>query len=154
MNRFQYGYFSRQTGLLLTLLCLVLAFATPKFSEITTKSRMTEAYLLASESKLRLHEFYLYSDRFPETEIEVQSVLSSQYRRPDFVESVVVDSTDQDNDVVVRVYLKADVVENDSGEPQFLYLAANRSERSGQGLEWHCGASGVAVDLLPSPCNG
>jgi hypothetical protein len=154
MYRFQKGYFSRQTGLLLTLLALGLAFAVPKINEVTTKSKMAEAYHLANESKLRLAEFYMLSGRLPSTELEKNSILSSIFTQPEFVDSIAVESKDQDYDVAVRVYLKADVVDNDSGEPQFIYLAANRPESASQGLEWRCGASGVDAELLPNACTG
>ena len=153
MNRYQEGYFSRQTTLLLALLGLVLAFAVPKFGGLTVKNKLVEAHQVASASKLRLVEFYMLSGRFPSTEIELKSVSGTQYRQPHFVDSVEVISEDQDNDVVVRVYLKASVIGNESGDLAYIYLAGNRAEDPSLGLEWRCGSSGVDADLLPSSCS-
>ena len=153
MNRYQEGYFSRQTTLLLALLGLVLAFAVPKFGDLTVKNKLVEAHQVASASKLRLVEFYMLSGRFPSTEIELKSVSGTKYRQPQFVDSVEVISEDQDNDLVVRVYLKAGVIGNESSDRAYIYLAGNRAEDPSLGLEWHCGSSGVDTDLLPSNCS-
>lgn len=150
MKRHQLGYFSRQTALLLALFALVLAFAVPKLNDFSDKNKVTEAYHLASESKLRLSEFYKLSARFPTTEIEMNSVTTSVFNQPDFVSSIVVDNQDQEFDVVVKVYLKADVIDNDDDETQYIYMAGTRS--AGLGLEWSCGASGFDADLLPRGC--
>lgn len=151
MNRKQLGYFSRQTALLLALFSLVLAFAVPKLNDFSDKGKVTEAYHLASESKLRLTEFYKLSARFPQSEVELNSVTSSVFNQPDFVSAVVVDHKDQEYDVVVRVFLKEDVVANKTGEPQYVYMAGSKS--AGLGLDWSCGASGVDADLLPRGCS-
>lgn len=150
MNRHQLGYFSRRTALLLALFSLVLVFAVPKLNDFSDKGKVTEAYHLASESKLRLTEFYKLSARFPQSEVELNSVTSSVFNQPDFVSAVVVDHKDQEYDVVVRVFLKEDVVNNKTGEPQYIYMAGSKS--AGLGLDWSCGASGVDTNLLPRGC--
>jgi len=150
MNCKQLGYFSRQTALLLALFSLVLAFAVPKLNDFSDKGKVTEAYHLASESKLRLTEFYKLSARFPQSGVELKSVTSSVFNQPDFVSAVVVDHKDQEFDVVVRVFLKEDVVNNKTGEPQYIYMAGSKS--AGLGLDWSCGASGVDTNLLPRGC--
>lgn len=151
MNRKQLGYFSRQTALLLGLFSLVLAFAVPKLNDFSDKGKVTEAYHLASESKLRLTEFYKLSARFPQSEVELNSITSSVFNQPDFVSAVVVDHKDEEHDVVVRVFLKEDVVNNKTGEPQYIYMAGSKS--AGLGLDWSCGASGVDTNLLPRGCS-
>lgn len=152
MNRRQLGYFSRQTALLLALLGLVLAFAVPKLNDFSDRNKLTEAYHLASESKLRVSEFYKLSARFPTTETELKSVTTSVFNQPEFVSAVIVEHKDQEYDVVVKVYLKEDVIDNDTGDDQFLYIAATRSDGPGMRLEWSCGISGVDSDLLPRGC--
>ena len=152
MNDRQTGYLSRQTLLLLALLGLVLAFAVPQLKEFSDRSKVSEALHLASESKVRLAEFYLMSDRFPSTETELKNVTTSVFRQPGFVSAVVVDSLDEDFDIVVKVFLKEDVIDNDGDEAQYVYMAASKSITPGHGLEWSCGASGVDADLLPHDC--
>lgn len=152
MNRHQLGNFSRQTALLLALLSLVLAFAVPKLNDFSDRNKLTEAYHLASESKLRVSEFYNLSARFPTTEAELKSVTTSVFNQPDFVSAVVVEHEDQEYDVVVKVYLQEDVIDNDTGGDQFLFIAATRSNGPGMRLEWSCGISGVDSGLLPRGC--
>ena len=151
MNRRQQGFFSRQTALLMLLLGVVLVFAIPRLNDFSDKTRVTEAWHLASESKLRLNEFYKLSARFPMTEAEMQSVTSSVFRQPDFVSAVVVEHESADYDVVVKVFLKQDLVATDSGDEAFIYMAGTRS--GSLGLDWDCGASGVDTDLLPRACS-
>lgn len=150
MKRHQLGYFSRQTALLLGLFALVLAFAVPKLNDFSDKNKVTEAYHLASESKLRLSEFYKLSARFPTTEIEMNSVTTSVFNQPEFVSAIVVDNRDEEFDIVVKVFLKEDVISNKGDETQFIYMAGSKS--AGLGLEWSCGASGVDANLLPRGC--
>lgn len=154
MKQFQRGYFSRQTALLLVLLGLVMVFAVPQLNDFSDRSKLTEAYQLASESKLRLSEFYLLSARFPSTETEKKSVTTSIFNTPDFVRAVVVDSDAVEFDVVVKVYFERDVIDSDAMIEPYLYLAATRSSSVGLGLEWHCGADGIDAELLPRDCAG
>jgi hypothetical protein len=154
MNRFQHGYFSRQTALLLVLFGLVLAFAVPQLNDFSDRSKLTEAYQLASESKLRLSEFYLLSARFPSTETEMNSVTKSMFNRPEFVRAVVLDSEADEYDVVVKVYLDHDIIGSEESAEPYLFMAANRADTVGLGLDWHCGASGIDADLLPRACSG
>jgi type II secretory pathway pseudopilin PulG len=153
MYRYQFGYFSRQTSLLLALFGLVLAFAIPKLNDFSDRNKVTEAYHLASESKLRLDEFYKLSARFPSSETEVKSVTTSMFRQPDFVSAIEVDHVDDEFDIVVRVFLKEDVFNNETGDIQYIYMAGNKSARPGLGLDWSCGASGLEDHLLPNDCS-
>ena len=153
MKHRQSGFFSRQTALLLALFGLVLAFAVPQIQEFSDRNKVTEAYHLASESKLRLDEFYKLSARFPSTEVEMKSVTKSMFRHPEFVSAIVVDHADEEFDIVVKVLLKEDVFDNDSGDLQFIYMAGTKSSAPGLGLNWSCGASGLDDDLLPRTCN-
>ena len=81
----------------------------------------------------------------------MNSVTTSVFNQPDFVGAIVVDNQDQEFDVVVKVYLKEDVIDNDGDEAQFIYMAGTKS--AGLGLEWSCGASGFDTDLLPRGCS-
>lgn len=151
---FETGYVSRQTLLLLVLLGAVLAFAIPQLNDFSDRGKLNEAYQLASESKLRLSEFYLLSARFPATEAEVTAVTTSVFNTPDFVRSVEVDSETEEFDVVVKVYLDRDVIGGEADADPYLFMAATRSDSVGLGLEWRCGANGIEADLLPRACAG
>lgn len=153
MKHRQFGTFSRQIALLLALFGLVLFFAVPKLNEFSDRNKVTEAFHLASESKLRLDEFYKMSARFPSTEIEIKKVTTSVLRHPEFVSAIVVDHVDEEFDIVVKVLLKEDVFANDSGDLQFIYIAGTKSSAPGLGLDWSCGANGLNDALLPRTCS-
>ena len=130
---------------------LVAAFALPQFDRFDDRSKVAEAYHLASASKVRLSEFYTLSARFPQTEAEIKSVTTSVYGQPGFVETIEVVSEDPEFDIVVRFYLEDDVSdENDA----YLYMGASRLASPGRGLEWHCGSSGIDAKLVPASCSG
>ncbi len=153
MNRRQKGSFSRQTALLLVLLGSVLAFAVPKLNDFSDRGKVTEAFHLASESKLRLTEFYMLSGRFPSTESEIRSVTDSVFNQPDYVSAIVVENESEPYDVVVRVYLAVDAIESEDGSESFIYMAGMRPVTQGFGIEWQCGASNVENHLLPRDCS-
>ena len=56
--------------------------------------------------------------------------------------------------ITVKVYLKEDVVENQTGEEQYIFIAGQRMSNNSGMLEWSCGASGVDTELLPEDCQG
>ena len=154
MTRFQRGYFNRRTGLLLTLFGLVVVFAFPKFGEWSDRKMVSEAFRLASDSQIRVSEFYSLSARFPQNETELRSVIGDPSDKPAFVSAVEVDSQGEDHDVVVRVYLDDTEVDSADGTRPVLYLTGNRSGATGQGLQWRCSASGLDVSVLPVTCSG
>ena len=151
MKHRQSGYFNRQTVLLLVLFGLVVAFALPQFDRFDDRSKVAEAYHLASASKVRLSEFYTLSARFPRTEAEIRSVTTSVFGQPGFVENIEVDSEDPEFDIVVRFYLEDDVADE---KDAYLYMAASRLSSPGRGLEWHCGSNGIDAKLVPASCSG
>ena len=153
MKQRQTGTIERRAVLLLVLLGVLSVFAISHMSSFSNQSNMTAAYRFASESKLRLSEFYMLSSRFPSTEYEIRSVTTASVQAPHFVSRVVLEEQQEDYDVIVKVYLKEDVVASTSGEEPYIFMAANRSRHAPAGLEWSCGASGVDAELLPGECS-
>lgn len=153
MNQRQTGAIERRAVLLLALLGVLSVFAFSHLSSFSDQSNVYAAYRFASESKLRLSEFYMLSARFPSTEYEIRSVTTANVAAPDFVSQVVLEDQHEEYDVIVKVYLKEDVVDSTTGEEPFIFMAANRSRTAPAGLDWSCGARGVDVDLLPGECN-
>lgn len=150
----------RETGIskpiqLAAIAVIVLASAVllQRYQSFVAETKVTEAIYLASESKLRVSEFYMLSGKFPGSEPEVKSVTSNIYNLPDFVREISIEPEFNDSDVAIKIYFKNDELDNHSGGEQFIYLAANRLGTSGQGLEWTCGAVGVDTDLLPGNCS-
>ena len=148
----QTGSIERRAVLLLVLLGALAVFAFPKASDFSERSTVNEAYHYAKESRLRLSEFYVLSARFPSSESEVRSVTTANLGHPDFLANVEVDNESEEFDVVVKFYLKGDVVKNTDDSDSFIYLAANKSAGGIAGLKWSCGARGFDKDLLPAEC--
>jgi hypothetical protein len=66
---------------------------------------------------------------------------------------MVVVPRHDNHDIVVKVYLKDGVVENKTGQEQFIYITGDKPSGSGSSyMEWGCGASGVGAELLPDNC--
>lgn len=150
----------RETGIskpiqLAALAVIVLASAVllQRYQSFVAETKVTEAVHLASESKLRVSEFYMLSGKFPNSEPEVSSVTSNIYDLPEFVREISIEPEFNDSDVAIKIYFTNDALNNDSGGDQFIYLSANRLGTSGQGLEWTCGSVGIDADLLPGNCS-
>lgn len=150
----------RETGIskpiqLAAIAVIVLASTVllQRYQTFVAETKVGEAIRLASESKLRISEFYMLSGKFPNSEPEVNSVTSNIYSLPEFVREVSIDPEFNDSDVAIKIYFKSEVLDNSSAGDQFIYLAANRPDTSGQALEWTCGAVGVDAELLPVSCS-
>lgn len=154
MTRYQSGFINRQTGLLLMLFGLVLAFALPKFGELSDRKKVSEAYRLANDSQIRVSEFYNLSARFPQTEVELRSITGDPSAKPHFIDAVEIESADEAHDIVVRVYLNSEEVESEDGRQPVLYMMGKRNVGMGRSLQWRCGAEGLDAGVLPPTCAG
>jgi hypothetical protein len=154
MKNRQRGAVSLRPVLLVALAGLAVVFAVSKYNDLVEQTRVNEAFHLASESRIRLTEFYLLSDRFPTTAPETEAVTTDIFTVPEFVSDVVVEQGGPDYEIMVKIILKEDVVKNRSGGEQFIYMAANKPLDSDTDLQWNCGASGVEDGLLPADCKG
>jgi hypothetical protein len=151
----QKGYSTTQIALLAAVAGLFFFVAVPRYSALIEQTRVQEAYHLVSASKMRVAEFYIMSDRLPETELEVEAVTTDILTPPEFVSSIVVESESGSHDITLKVYFTDDAVDHVSGSgEQFIFLAADRTDSLIDGLEWSCGAHGIDTELLPSDCRG
>ncbi len=73
---------------------------------------------------------------------------------PEYVRGMTVEPNVLSHDIVVKVFLKDGVVDNSTGEEQYIYMAGDKSTGSGSAVQWTCGASGIAAELLPDGCEG
>ena len=152
LQKNQRGFGTRQALLLLTLAGLATVFCIQKYNDFVTQTRVSEAIYLATESKLRVSEFYTLSARFPENAAEKASVTTKVLTPPDYVSEIVIEETGDEHDVMVKVYFKDGILDDFNGERPFVYMAANLSDRRNRSLQWNCGAHGVDAGLLPGDC--
>ena len=151
MKHSQSGFGGMQFLAVACIIAVVAIIAVPKYQAYVTKSKLTEAVNLAEHSKRRLLEFYTLNGRFPRNEGEANSTAAQTVTPPEYVREVHVQPSEQGNDVKVVVYLKEGVVENLTGEDQYIFFSGARTE--GQyPVEWSCGAQGLDPELLPESC--
>ena len=148
----QKGFGGLQIVLVFVLVGLMATIAIPKYKGSISKAKLTEAFNLASASRQKVSEFFMTSGRFPKSMGEIQSVEATTLSPPKHVRELVVESGTADDSLMIKVYLQNDVVENRTGEDQFIYISASRPDDGIYGLEWNCGANGIDLALLPQEC--
>ena len=153
MKHSESGFGGMQFLAVACVIAVVAVIATPKYKAYVTKSKVTEAVNLAEHSKRRLNEFYMLNDRFPRSVGEANTAAAKTVTPPKYVREVHVEPSQEGDDVKVMVYLKDGVVENPTGEDQYILLTGVRTD--GQyPVEWSCGAQGLDPELLPESCRG
>ena len=151
MNYFQRGFGGMQLLIVGAVIGITAMVAMPKYNAFVDKAKLTEAFNFAGESKKKLSEYYMMSSRLPRTSAEAQGMVTEGLSPPKFVDNMVIYPNHMEHDVVVKVYLRPNVIENKTGEAQFIYVAG---DQSGKQLLWSCGSSGIDAELLPEGCNG
>ena len=146
------GFGGLQIILGIVVVAVLASFAVPQYNNYVDKAKLAEAYTLAGDTKKKLVEFYMTYNRFPKTDGEASVVKTETFAPPEFVRDIVVNYKDSANDIVIEVYLKDGVVENLTGEPQYIYMAGNSSRAGGAYVDWTCGAQGINPDLLQPTC--
>jgi hypothetical protein len=151
MNSRQNGFSTGQMVLAVAVFVLVTILAI-QFGAALDKTRISEAYRVADEPRLRIAEFVLLSDRFPSSAGELEAITGELQSLPDFVRDVVIEHAYRDHDLALKIYLDQELAHDAAREPPFVFVAGNRSASGGRSIEWSCGAHGVAPDLLPRDC--
>lgn len=154
MNKRQWGFGGLQLLMVIAVIGAISIIAVPKYNAFITKAKLTEAFNLAGESRKKLSEFYMTNSRFPADAGEAASMKTTTLAPPEYVDHMVVEPRSEDHDVIVKVFLKVDVVDNPSGAEQYVYVAGDRGAGSGFAVEWSCGAKGIDASLLPEDCQG
>ena len=154
MKFHQKGFTGIQAVLALGVIVAISMVSIPTFNSFKTKAKIAEAMTIAVESKRKVSEFYTLNGRLPKSASESRSIETLTVSPPEYVQNMVVDTNDETHAVVIRVYLKEGVIDNPTGEDQFVYVAADYSVRSDGFVEWICGAIGLDSELMPEGCRG
>ena len=141
MNMCQKGMTGLQVLITIAAIAVLGTISIPKYQSFMDKARLTEAFNLAHESKRRVSEFYNMNSRFPASESEAQSLKTRTVTPPEYVQDMSVLATGEE-EVVIKVFLKPDAVENVGSEEQFVFIEMRRSAEADHQLEWRCGAIG------------
>jgi Tfp pilus assembly protein PilE len=153
MKRHQGGFGGLQLLLVVAVIGMTSMVTVPKYKSFMAKAKLSEAFIFAGESKQKLSQFYMVNNRFPKNAKESAAMVTVSLSPPEVVREMVVIPGRDNHDIVVMVYLKDGVVENKTGQEQFIYITADKPSGSGSSyVEWGCGASGVGAELLPDHC--
>jgi type IV pilus assembly protein PilA len=150
MHSRQAGIGVIQAVLAIAVTTLLATIAIPQYQEFVIRSKMSEAFTLASDTKNKLTEFYTMNNRFPKKVRERASIQTVAYTPPEFVEEVAVNYKDETNDVVIEVYFKEGSIPGTAHDGDFLYLAGNAEP--GGTVQWTCAANGIDNRFLPDYC--
>jgi type IV pilus assembly protein PilA len=150
MQQKQKGLVLIQAVLALALIAALAAYAVPAYENFVIRSKMAEAFTLASDTKNKLTEFYTATNRFPKKASERETIKTEAYTPPEFVHAVAVNYDNEINDVVIEVYFKAGSIPGAIFERDFLYLAGNTNSTGS--IQWTCSAQGIDNRFLPDYC--
>jgi type IV pilus assembly protein PilA len=148
----QAGIGGLQVVLAVLVMGVVLIVAVPRYKEFISKSRLTEAYNLAGESREKVSRFLMTSGRLPSTQLELEAMATATPPPPAHVREMALERGFQGSDLAIKVYLKSEAVENPTGEDQFIFMTVNEPADGAYDIEWSCGASGIESELLPEDC--
>lgn len=154
MKKRQSGFGGLQIVVAVAAMAIVSMVAIPKYKASMNKAKLTEAFNLAGASKKKLTEFYMVNDRFPRSEAEANSMVTETFSPPEYVEKMAVVHDDPNHEVVIKVFIKPDLIEHPEpgGGEQYIYVAGNSSAAAGNKVVWSCGGEGMSTDLLPDEC--
>ncbi len=141
-----------QVLLVIVALVAITAVAVPKYQDFVVRSKMAEAFSIVGDTKTKLREFYSVKNRFPRTEVELESIQTEMFAPPEFVEGVKLKGETEDHDIVIEVYFRPGVIPGDSINDQYLYVAGDSSAEVGVSVNWSCGLVGIDEKYLPERC--
>lgn len=147
----QNGFGLIQGVIVVAILGAIGMVAIPKYKAFVSKSQLTEALNIAHASKRKVEMFYMNTGSFPRTVKEAEAMKTETLTAPEYVREMTV-APKNEQDVIIKVFLKDGVVENLEGVEQFVYIQGIRGKNGGAQVEWHCGAEGIVVDMLPDNC--
>ena len=149
----QHGFGGLQLFMVVAIIGMTSMIAVPKYQSFMAKAKLSEAFMFASESKRKLSQFYMVNNRFPQTAGESAAMITVSLSPPEVVRDMVVEPMQDNHDIMVKVYLKDGVVNNENGTEQFIYITGDVPTGSGSAyVEWSCGSSGIDAELLPENC--
>ena len=128
------------------------AFAIPAYDDFLIRSKITEAFTLAGDTKNRLTEFYSTTTRFPnpEKQHEQDMIKTEAYTPPEFVHDIQVAYNYPEYDAVIQVFFKDGSIPGAIFEDDFVYLGGKIAPDGV--IEWTCGADGIVDEFLPERC--
>ena len=104
MNKKQRGFGLIQAVAAMAALSAVASIAVPAYEDFLTRSKMSEAFTLASDSKNKLAEFYAATSRWPKKQSERDLIHTEAYTPPEFVEEVKVNYESTDVNIALPVF--------------------------------------------------
>ncbi|MEM1114627.1 MAG: pilin [Pseudomonadota bacterium] len=150
MRHQQRGFAIMQGIMAVAVIGGVAAYAIPAYDDFLIRSKVTEAFTLAGDTKNRLTEFYVTNARFPKSENEHAALKTEAYTPPEFVHDIQVDLKNPDYDAVIQVYFKDGAIPGAIFEDDYVFLGGVIAPDGV--IEWKCGADGIVDEFLPERC--
>lgn len=128
------------------------AFAIPAYDDFLIRSKITEAFTLAGDTKNRLTEFYSTTARFPDPEKphEQDMIKTEAYTPPEFVHDIQVAYGHPEYDAVIQIFFKDGSIPGAIFQDDFVYFGGKIAPDGV--IEWTCGADGIVDEFLPERC--
>lgn len=152
MIRTESGFGGMQILLVAAIVAVASQVAIPKYKAFADKAKITEAMSLAGESKRKIEQAYMVSGHFPKRATDANAMLSQTVSKPEFVREMKIEHDPFGKKVRIKVFLNEGVLENETGEEQFIYISGNQATGGSYSIEWHCGANGFSSELMPDEC--
>lgn len=154
MNRRKEGFIGLQVLLVTATIGIASLIAVPKYQAISEKSAVTEALTLAGDLQRKLAQRFVVTGRFPTTNKHASAMISSRVSKPDFIRDMRIQPDRTGQTVTIKVFLRDGVVENPTGEMQYIYIAGHKTSSDQNPIAWQCGSAGLGRELLPDDCQG
>jgi Tfp pilus assembly protein PilE len=148
----QKGFGGMQMFMAVAIIGAVSVIAVPKYNAMMDKSKITEAFNIAGESKRKLSQYYMVNSRFPQNNAEAAALKTGTLSPPEHVRDMSVEAYTEAHDLVIKVYLKPGAVENTGYGDQYIYWGADETPGASSAIVWTCGAVGIGADMLPDNC--
>ena len=154
MNHKESGFGGIQVLLVAATIGITSLVAVPKYQAMVTKTKLTEALTLIGESKRKSEQSYMVTGHFPKRASDANAMLTTTVSKPEYVREMKIEHDPSGKRVDIKVFFHDGVIENESGEDQFIYMTGRQSTGGQYSIEWRCGASGISLDLMPVECQG
>lgn len=152
VKRWKEGFIGLQVLLVTASIGIASLVAVPRYQAISEKSTVTEALTLAGDLQRKLAQRFVVTGKFPTSNKHASAMISSRVSEPDFIRYVRIQPDRTGQTVTIKVFLREGVVENPTGEMQYIYIAGNKTSSDQMPIEWQCGAAGLGPELLPDDC--
>lgn len=146
------GFGSLQFLMGMAAMGLASMLAVPQYEAYANHGRIADALEYAGGSVQDISHYFIENGQFPKFQAEIASISKEQIQPPPFVKNMTIIPDEDGETVSIRVNMRVGVFENEMGEPQYVWLKAQKSPLNEYEIHWSCGTSGINLTYLPEYC--